>query len=109
MDQAAGKLLEEIGRQRHPAVQSGAIQAAAAPGVSLHGDAVHGGDMQPAAGLEPGSGDNRTLRPFAARWAGEAALLLERRSRRARSRDVHLPGHISASTLVSRQTTWQTV
>jgi DNA helicase-2/ATP-dependent DNA helicase PcrA len=33
-------------------------------------------------------------------WAREAALLLERRSRRSAGRDVHLPGHISASTLV---------
>ena len=38
--------------------------------------------------------------PQAAGWEREAALLLERRSSRARSRDVHLPGHISASTLV---------
>ncbi|MDQ4046612.1 MAG: ATP-dependent helicase, partial [Actinomycetota bacterium] len=73
MDQAAGRLLEEIGRR----------------------------DIRPAGGAGPGSGDNRTLRPFAARWAEEAALLLDRRGRRARSRDVHLPGHISASTLVA--------
>ena len=119
MDEAAGRLLEEIRRQRHPAIHTGAIPADAAHGgflradtdldadtvlhtdTVLHADAVHGGDMHPAAGVERGSGDSRTLRPFAARWAGEAALLLERRARRARSRDVHLPGHISASTLVS--------
>jgi DNA helicase-2/ATP-dependent DNA helicase PcrA len=47
-------------------------------------------------GLRAGQG----LRPQAAGWEREAALLLERRARRARSRDVHLPGHISASTLV---------
>jgi DNA helicase-2/ATP-dependent DNA helicase PcrA len=47
-------------------------------------------------GLPAGQG----LRPQAAGWEREAALLLERRARRARSRDVHLPGHISASTLV---------
>jgi DNA helicase II / ATP-dependent DNA helicase PcrA len=40
------------------------------------------------------------LRGNAAAWAREAALLLERRSRRAGGQDVHLPGHISASTLV---------
>ncbi|MDI3193140.1 ATP-dependent DNA helicase [Pseudarthrobacter sp. AL07] len=40
------------------------------------------------------------LRGNAAGWAREAALLLERRSRRASGQDVHLPGHISASTLV---------
>jgi DNA helicase-2/ATP-dependent DNA helicase PcrA len=101
MDQAAGRLLEEIGRQRHSAVQSGAMQVEAADGGSIQRDAVQAGDIRPAGGAESGSGDNRTLRPFAARWAGEAALLLERRGRRARSRDVHLPGHISASTLVS--------
>jgi DNA helicase-2/ATP-dependent DNA helicase PcrA len=48
----------------------------------------------------PGLPEGRGLRPQAAGWDREAALLLERRARRARSRDVHLPGHISASTLV---------
>ncbi|MFD5276748.1 ATP-dependent helicase [Pseudarthrobacter sp. NPDC058362] len=33
-------------------------------------------------------------------WAKEAALLLERRARRSHGQDVHLPGHISASTFV---------
>ncbi len=42
----------------------------------------------------------RPLRGPAAGWAREAATLLERRSRRATMQDVHLPGHISASTLV---------
>ncbi|WP_261792497.1 ATP-dependent DNA helicase [Arthrobacter sp. PM3] len=42
----------------------------------------------------------RALRGPAAGWAREAATLLERRSRRAVVQDVHLPGHISASTLV---------
>lgn len=36
----------------------------------------------------------------AAGWAREAALLLQRRSRRSQGQDVHLPTHISASTLV---------
>jgi DNA helicase-2/ATP-dependent DNA helicase PcrA len=48
----------------------------------------------------PGLPAGQGLRPQAAGWEREAALLLERRARRARSRDVHLPGHISASTLV---------
>ncbi|MDP9692791.1 UNVERIFIED_ORG: DNA helicase-2/ATP-dependent DNA helicase PcrA [Arthrobacter globiformis] len=48
----------------------------------------------------PGRPAGQGLRPQAAGWEREAALLLERRLRRARSRDVHLPGHISASTLV---------
>ncbi|MCU1532810.1 MAG: ATP-dependent helicase, partial [Arthrobacter sp.] len=42
----------------------------------------------------------RLLRGPAADWAREAATLLERRSRRTALQDVHLPGHISASTLV---------
>ena len=45
-------------------------------------------------------GDGRALRGPAAGWAAEASLLLERRSTRARGQDVHLPSHISASTLV---------
>lgn len=42
----------------------------------------------------------RQLRGPAAGWAQEAATLLDRRSRRRTVQDVHLPGHISASTLV---------
>ncbi|MET3161681.1 UNVERIFIED_ORG: DNA helicase-2/ATP-dependent DNA helicase PcrA [Arthrobacter sp. UYEF10] len=52
--------------------------------------------LEHASATESGSG----LRGNAAGWAREAALLLERRSRRASGQDVHLPGHISASTLV---------
>ncbi|MET4093414.1 ATP-dependent DNA helicase [Arthrobacter sp. UYCu712] len=48
-----------------------------------------------------GSGEKRRkLRGPAAGWAREAATLLERRLRRTAVQDVHLPGHISASTLV---------
>ncbi|MFJ6284727.1 ATP-dependent helicase [Pseudarthrobacter oxydans] len=36
----------------------------------------------------------------AAGWAREAALLLERRARKSSAQEVHLPTHISASTLV---------
>lgn len=52
---------------------------------------------RPAAG---GGEQRRPLRGPAAGWAREAATLLERRSRRTTMQDVHLPGHISASTLV---------
>lgn len=46
------------------------------------------------------AGKRPILRGPAAGWAQEAATLLERRSRRSVVQDVHLPGHISASTLV---------
>ncbi|WP_346927847.1 ATP-dependent DNA helicase [uncultured Arthrobacter sp.] len=45
-------------------------------------------------------GQRRPLRGPAGGWALEAATLLERRTRRTLVQDVHLPGHISASTLV---------
>jgi DNA helicase-2/ATP-dependent DNA helicase PcrA len=76
MDHAAERLLQEIA-----ATRLGTLQGA-----------------EPE--LEPQRGDAPVLRPQAANWSREASRLLERRSRRARSRDVHLPGHISASTLV---------
>ncbi|MDR7082388.1 DNA helicase-2/ATP-dependent DNA helicase PcrA [Arthrobacter ginsengisoli] len=47
-----------------------------------------------------GPAQRRPLRGPAGGWAHEAATLLERRSRRTAVQDVHLPGHISASTLV---------
>ncbi len=47
-----------------------------------------------------GPRQGRPLRGPAGGWALEAATLLERRSRRTLVQDVHLPGHISASTLV---------
>ncbi|HET8878582.1 MAG TPA: 3'-5' exonuclease, partial [Arthrobacter sp.] len=55
--------------------------------------------------LEQPEGDrvqasHRQLRGPAAGWAQEAATLLDRRSRRSAVHEVHLPGHISASTLV---------
>lgn len=40
------------------------------------------------------------LKGSAGSWAKEAAMLLDRRHTRATVQDVHLPGHISASTLV---------
>jgi DNA helicase-2/ATP-dependent DNA helicase PcrA len=62
----------------------------------------------PAGGQVPGTveaaradaGPGKELSGVARGWAREAALLLERRARRSAGRDVHLPGHISASTLV---------
>lgn len=53
-----------------------------------------------AATAADGPGQRQPLRGPAAGWAVEAATLLERRSRRTLVQDVHLPGHISASTLV---------
>lgn len=76
MDSAAGRLRTEIA----------AIQELAFDGQPERPD--------------PAGRPRTPLRPHAAGWAREAALLLERRARRAQSRDVHLPGHISASTLV---------
>ncbi|MCQ6271586.1 ATP-dependent helicase [Pseudarthrobacter sp. R1] len=46
------------------------------------------------------AGPGKELTGVARGWAREAALLLERRTRRSAGREVHLPGHISASTLV---------
>jgi DNA helicase-2/ATP-dependent DNA helicase PcrA len=54
----------------------------------------------PAVPGAPGPDKRRPLRGPAGGWASEAATLLERRSRRTAVHDVHLPGHISASTLV---------
>lgn len=57
--------------------------------------------VEPASPEDAGSPSaGRNLRGNAIGWATEAALLLERRKRRAGGQDVHLPGHISASTLV---------
>jgi DNA helicase-2/ATP-dependent DNA helicase PcrA len=63
---------------------------------------VHGDVDTVAAPSHPGVDGRRRplLRGPAAGWAREAATLLERRSRRSVVQDVHLPGHISASTLV---------
>ena len=68
------------------------VRAALDPLISEDSAAV----LEPATADESGPG----LRGNAAGWAREAALLLERRSKRASGQDVHLPGHISASTLV---------
>ncbi|MDQ0768507.1 DNA helicase-2/ATP-dependent DNA helicase PcrA [Pseudarthrobacter defluvii] len=62
-------------------------------GVSGHNGRSGQGSSE-LAGPRPG------LTGAAAGWAREAALLLERRARRSGGQDVHLPSHISASTLV---------
>lgn len=62
-------------------------------------DTVTATDKVPARDTSPAR-DGRGLRVPASGWDAEASLLLERRSSRARGQDVHLPSHISASTLV---------
>lgn len=67
-------------------------------------EAPQEGNVPPAGSPGQGRGTLAQGRPglsgAAAGWAREAALLLERRSRRRDGHDVHLPTHISASTLV---------
>lgn len=65
-------------------------------------DSLDSGVLVAAAAEASGAdrGRRRPLRGPAGGWALEAATLLERRSRRTLVQDVHLPGHISASTLV---------
>lgn len=79
----------------------------AQPGLGLGSGQQWDRDGDPAASpTRPGAaggaevGNRPVLRGPAAGWAQEAATLLERRSRRSVLQDVHLPGHISASTLV---------
>lgn len=55
---------------------------------------------QQRAGLTQLSAEQKQLKGVAGSWAREAAMLLERRFKRSTVQDVHLPGHISASTLV---------
>jgi DNA helicase-2/ATP-dependent DNA helicase PcrA len=62
-------------------------------------DPEGGSNKQEPPAASHGAGE-RGLRGNAEGWAAEASLLLERRFRRAGGQDVHLPGHISASTLV---------
>lgn len=78
---------------RRAAMQSAAARVLASLDSGVLRDAAAG----PGA---PGPDKRRALRGPAGGWASEAATLLERRSRRTAVHDVHLPGHISASTLV---------
>jgi DNA helicase-2/ATP-dependent DNA helicase PcrA len=81
MESAAGRVLQamDAGPDRHVDSDADTGAAPSHPGVD---------------------GRRPVLRGPAAGWAKEAATLLERRSRRSVVQDVHLPGHISASTLV---------
>ena len=88
MERAAAQVLATLDQRTSNGVPgNGAVPA---------GDEIRAGGPDPAGTYN----DGRGLRGPAARWAEEASLLLERRSTRARGQDVHLPGHISASTLV---------
>lgn len=88
MEMAAARLLAALDHQTSDTATAGV--------------AVSARNTLPDAGLESAASgrDGRELRGPAAGWAAEASLLLERRSSRARGQDVHLPSHISASTLV---------
>ncbi|NUT69972.1 UvrD-helicase domain-containing protein [Pseudarthrobacter sp. C4D7] len=83
-----------------------AMETAAQQVLGLLGTVTGGTGLLPDAGAgRPGSagpqgGQKPGLTGTAAGWAREAALLLERRARRSGGQDVHLPSHISASTLV---------
>ena len=88
MERAAAQVLASLDHQSRGAVPgSGAVPAV---------DEIRAGGPDRAGTRN----DGRGLRGPAAGWAEEASLLLERRSTRARGQDVHLPSHISASTLV---------
>jgi DNA helicase-2/ATP-dependent DNA helicase PcrA len=91
VDPRAGKRLRLVPGRR------AAMETAAARVLALLTEEAIG--REPTA-LDPEAGGPRGLRGNAAGWAREAELLLERRFRRAGGQDVHLPGHISASTLV---------
>jgi DNA helicase-2/ATP-dependent DNA helicase PcrA len=88
MEMAAAHVLAALDRQQPKDI--GTAQAA----VPASG---HDRDSVPAPVARK---DSHGLRGPAAGWGAEASLLLERRSSRARGQDVHLPSHISASTLV---------
>ena len=92
MDPRTGSRLRLVPGRR-AAMQSAAARVLASLDSAVLQDATAG----PGA---PGPEKLRPLRGPAGGWASEAATLLERRSRRTAVHDVHLPGHISASTLV---------
>ncbi|MEE2568258.1 ATP-dependent DNA helicase [Pseudarthrobacter sp. J64] len=93
VDPRTGKRLR-LFRGRRDAMEAAAEAVRRGP---ASGDLLAGGHKPG----EPSLGSPAAaLRGNAARWAEEAALLLERRSADDRSRLIHLPAHISASTLV---------
>lgn len=83
METAAARVLAELGsgNNRQSSPEPAPVERPFAPGSGQEGSG-------------PG------LVGPAALWTREADLLLERRARRSHGQDVHLPSHISASTLV---------
>lgn len=86
-----------LSRGRRHAMETAAANVLAALG-ARGGEALPVPHQAEAPAGQPDPG--RELTGVARGWAREAALLLERRARRTAGREVHLPGHISASTLV---------
>lgn len=85
---------------RRAAMESAAQRVLDAMAATLRGDALpRGAGADGATGSGAGQ-QPRLVRGAPGSWAREAALLLERRFRRSTVQDVHLPGHISASTFV---------
>jgi DNA helicase-2/ATP-dependent DNA helicase PcrA len=76
---------------RRAAMEAAALRVLEAMAAPAEDDGGSGSGVGPTT-WRPGSASGN--------WAREAALLLERRFRRTAVQDVHLPGHISASTLV---------
>ncbi|HEU4668753.1 MAG TPA: PD-(D/E)XK nuclease family protein, partial [Arthrobacter sp.] len=103
VDPRTGERLRLAGGRRH-AMETASARVMAALEDSLRRPAVGrqdaGGDGGAPSVLDPGLPQKSGLTGVAAGWAREAALLLERRARRSTAQDVHLPTHISASTLV---------
>ncbi len=95
VDPRTGKRLR-LSRGRREAMEAAAANVLAVLEGALGEPPVPRQPEAPAARPEPG----KELTGVARGWAREAALLLERRARRNAGREVHLPGHISASTLV---------
>ena len=91
MEAAAARVLAAVNTGTNPDAEGNLPEAEEqnSAGLQQHSDDVkqHGADR-------------KQLRGVAGSWAREAAMLLERRFRRSTVQDIHLPGHISASTLV---------
>ncbi|RKO26690.1 ATP-dependent helicase [Pseudarthrobacter phenanthrenivorans] len=89
---------------RRNAMEAASARVMAALAAPQHGEARDLRGVGPAGGTQPGArivpAPDAGLPGVASGWAREAALLLERRARRSSAQDVHLPTHISASTLV---------
>lgn len=89
---------------RRNAMEAASARVVAALAAPQHGEARDLRGVGPAGGTQPGARNvpapDAGLPGVSSGWAREAALLLERRARRSSAQDVHLPTHISASTLV---------